>query len=271
MSIQTPTLSKNSTNPDMKITKDEFSIFADAFKGMIQISSHIRDQFCMISSIPPIPAESISKLSMKLPRPKSKKLSNKTLVLDLDNTLICAMSDLVYDPLEIFDGADVRKTSYIDSKKGTEIKLYVIIRPYAIEMLKQLSTYYEIIIFTAANKSYGDAVINLLDPEKTLIDHRLYRDNCIRTEVSYVKDLRIIDRNIDSIVMVDDSISSFYNQMENGICVSRFNCYTNDSELGSLWIFLRQISSANDVRVPIAAKYNLVFFYKIFMMEQSGT
>eukprot|EP00826_Nyctotherus_ovalis_P066965 TRINITY_DN9960_c0_g3_i2.p1 TRINITY_DN9960_c0_g3~~TRINITY_DN9960_c0_g3_i2.p1 ORF type:complete len:238 (-),score=70.05 TRINITY_DN9960_c0_g3_i2:79-792(-) len=232
------------------------------------MSDYIAEQFRLTASLPPATPEVLAKLSVKLPPPKSKKLTNKTLVLDLDNTLVYVMSAQAYEAKKSFKDTDVRSAKYIDPKKGIAIELKIIIRPYAIEMLKQLTGYYEIVIFTAANRQYGDAVINELDPSNTLIDYRLYRDSCIRSNNCYVKDLRILNRKIEWVIMVDDSITSFSSQLENGIFIPPFIGADPDNELGSLWIFLRQITSATDVRVPIAAKYNLSFFYKMYSINK---
>jgi CTD small phosphatase-like protein 2 len=37
---------------------------------------------------------------------------------------------------------------------------------------------FEIIIFTASHKSYADAILDELDPDKNIFSHRLYRNNC---------------------------------------------------------------------------------------------
>ena len=263
--------SPSEANKDSKtnITGEELATFAIAFKDKIRMSDYIAEQFRINASLPPVTPEMIAKLAVKIPPSKNKKLTDKTLVLDLDNTLVYVMTAQAFDSKKIFKDADVRSAKYIDTKKGTTMKLKVIIRPYAIEMIKQLTSYYEILIFTAANKAYGDAVINELDPTNTLIDYRLYRDSCIRSNGSYVKDLRILNRKMESIVMVDDSIAAFSSHLENGIFIPPFTGAEPDNELGALWIFLRQITSATDVRVPIAAKYNLSFFYKMFSIDKA--
>jgi CTD small phosphatase-like protein 2 len=264
-----PAFSEPNKDNETNITSEELATFAVAFKDKIRMSDYIAEQFSINALLPPVTSEMIAKLAVKIPPPKTKKLTNKTLVLDLDNTLVYVMTAQAFDSKKVFKDADVRSAKYIDTKKGITMELRIIIRPYAIEMLKQLTTYYEIIIFTAANKAYGDAVIDELDPTNTLIDYRLYRDSCIRSNSSYVKDLRILDRKMESMVMVDDSIASFSSHLENGIFIPPFAGGEPDNELGALWIFLRQITSATDVRVPIAAKYNLSFFYKMFSINKA--
>lgn len=43
------------------------------------------------------------------------------------------------------------------------------------EFLQELSQLYEIVIFTAGMEEYADWVLNQLDEDKNLIEHRLYR------------------------------------------------------------------------------------------------
>ncbi len=43
------------------------------------------------------------------------------------------------------------------------------------EFLQELSKLYEIVIFTAGMEEYADWVLNQLDEDRKLIEHRLYR------------------------------------------------------------------------------------------------
>ena len=95
-------------------------------------------------------------------------------------------------------------------------------------------------MFTASHKSYADRVIDLIDPENKYIDARLYRENCIQTpEGIFVKDLRVIaNRNLDSLVLVDNAAYSFGYQLENGIPIVPFYDDQNDEELLHLIYYL---------------------------------
>ena len=66
------------------------------------------------------------------------------------------------------------------------------IRPYVHDLLKYASEEFEVIIFTASNKNYADAILAHLDPMKKFVHHRLYRDSCVLHNNHYIKDLRII-------------------------------------------------------------------------------
>jgi len=98
-------------------------------------------------------------------------------------------------------------------------------------MLKEISKYFEIIVFTASHECYASKVIDYLDPEHLYIDHRLYREQCITTDEGvHIKNLRILEkyRNLKDIVLVDNAAYSFGFQLTNGIPIIPFYDNKND-------------------------------------------
>ena len=91
------------------------------------------------------------------------------------------------------------------------------IRPYALTFLKKMSKKWEIIIFTASHQNYANAILDEIDPEGTLIHHRLYRQNCSILNDMYVKDLSLLNRDLSKMVLVDNAAYSYILQMSNGI------------------------------------------------------
>ena len=51
-------------------------------------------------------------------------------------------------------------------------------RPFVEHFLKELSSIYELVIFTASYAQSANVVIDKLDPDKKYISHRIYKDNC---------------------------------------------------------------------------------------------
>jgi CTD small phosphatase-like protein 2 len=80
--------------------------------------------------------------------------------------------------------------------------------------LKEAAKYFEIVIFTAADKLYADKAIELLDPEKKLIKHRLYRNSCMSFNPLLVKDLNILGRDLSKTLIIDNNPSSFAFQVQ---------------------------------------------------------
>lgn len=83
-----------------------------------------------------------------------------------------------------------------------------------------MSKLFEIIIFTASHKSYANQIIDKLDPQSKWVTHRLFRDNCVSTQAGmHIKDLRVLNRNLKDLVLVDNAAYSYAFQLDNGIPV----------------------------------------------------
>lgn len=112
--------------------------------------------------------------------------------------------------------------------------------------------HFEVIVFTASNKQYADAILNYIDPENIYFQHRLYREHCIPTaDGVYIKDLRIFqNRDLKDIIIVDNAIYSFGFQLSNGIPIIPFKDDKEDIEFDCLIGYLEKIKDVPDFRVP---------------------
>ena len=117
------------------------------------------------------------------------------------------------------------------------------VRPYTREALKELSKFFEIIIFTASHSCYANVVLDYLDPQNKYISHRLFRENCIQTkEGVYVKDLRIFhNRDLKNIILIDNAAYSFAFQVNNGIPIVPYYHGQDDLELKSMIPYLKSL------------------------------
>jgi CTD small phosphatase-like protein 2 len=120
------------------------------------------------------------------------------------------------------------------------------------EFLEKASKQFEIFVFTASLKVYADAVLNFLDPDGRIFKKRFYRENCIRIgNKAYVKDLRIFaNRKLENVILVDNSMYSFTNQLSNGVLINSFYNDKEDRELFNLLNYLENfLKDAGDVRL----------------------
>ncbi len=130
------------------------------------------------------------------------------------------------------------------------------IRPGARQLLAELSQNFQIMIFTASHESYADEVINYLDPRHEHVQHRLYRRNCeYIDEGYYVKDLRILGRDLSRTVLIDNAAYSYCFQIENGIPILPYYEGKNDYELNALKNYLMNLKG--DVRVANRKMFKL--------------
>ena len=174
------------------------------------------------------------------------KSNKKTLILDLDETLIHSDLDLIYKNHII--------TLYFDSEDDDEknIPIPLILRPVLFDFLNYAKEKFELIIFTASHKNYADKIIDYIEKEKKYFSLRLYREHCIFIKPGlYIKDLRIFkNRDLKNIVLIDNSIFSFAHQLSNGILVTSFYNDDNDFFLYNLKEYLSYcIEDCKDVRI----------------------
>ena len=111
---------------------------------------------------------------------------------------------------------------------------YFLVRPGVIDLLKELNTYYEIDIFTAALKNYADNIINKLDKDNKYISYRLYRCHCTYEDGKSVKKLSLIGRDLNKIVFVDDLERNAKYNPQNLVLVSKWTDDVYDNEIINL-------------------------------------
>ena len=189
---------------------------------------------------------SISNYNINNNRAKSVNEKNKkTLILDLDETLVHS----AFSPFT--RKSDIELNIYIE---GENRMLYVLKRPYVDRFLLELSSLYEIVIFTASISPYANPLLDELDKNKC-IKYRLFREHCTYENGIYIKDLKIFDRKINNMIIIDNNPLSYNNNIENGIPILSWYENANDDELLKLLPILKYMSNPNldDVR-PIINK-----------------
>ncbi|KAJ3441515.1 nuclear lim interactor-interacting factor-related [Anaeramoeba flamelloides] len=148
-----------------------------------------------------------------LPFPSLDKKGKFTLCLDLDQTLISSSfaENKNYD------------FSFEFKHQGKNWKVFVTKRPHLDEFLLKCSQMFEVVVFTASLKDYANSILDRLDPEKKMISHRLYQESCSNFPEGYLKDLSILGREMDKIIIVDDTPFSYSRNQRNAIPVKPFH------------------------------------------------
>lgn len=71
-----------------------------------------------------------------------------------------------------------------------------------------MSTYYELVVFTAGLKDYADWILDDLD-RTGFIQYRLYRDHCKFKHGVYLKDLTKLGRHLSKVIIIDNIEENF--------------------------------------------------------------
>lgn len=219
---------------------------------------HLKQTFIALKAVrnlKKIPKEKI--LDKKLNLVKSfQHEGRKTVIFDLDETLVhCVGMNRGHVALPV------------KFPNGKSCLAGVNIRPYAKECLEVASKLFEVIVFTASHKCYADVIIDYLDPQHKFIHHRLYREHCVQINSVNVKDLRIINRRIQDIVIIDNSVFSFAFHLDNGVPIITWMKNPYDKELYSLIPYFNVIADAEDVREINRSLFHLDTYCEDFCNE----
>lgn len=162
------------------------------------------------------------------------------LVLDLDETL-------VHSSFKPISNADFIIPVEIDN---TVHQVYVLKRPFVDKFMKEMGQLYEVVIFTASLSKYADPVMDLLDVHK-VVRWRLFREHCTNHKGNYVKDMARVGRELNQIIIIDNSPASYLFHPENAIPIESWFDDPNDTELNDLIPFLQECAKAKDVLIPL--------------------
>ncbi|EXX52382.1 Nem1p [Rhizophagus irregularis DAOM 197198w] len=135
------------------------------FKSKKQLQQQITSS--SVDSISPLKAanSSIRLRNNSKTSTQSFMMKTKTLILDLDETLIHSTSR--------GSRADAHMIEVMVDNHAC--LYYVYKRPHVDHFLKKVSEWYKVVIFTASMPEYADPVIDWLDPNKNLICNRFFR------------------------------------------------------------------------------------------------
>lgn len=166
----------------------------------------------------------------------NKDKGKKTLVLDLDETL-------VHSSFKPVPNADFVMAIELE---GEIHHVYVRKRPGVDEFLRRVGEQFEVVLFTASLSKYADPLLDKLDIHN-VIRARLFREACVQHYGNYVKDLSQLGRDLASTIIIDNSPYSYIFQPDNAVPISSWFNDQNDRQLLELLPFLEEIIHVDDV------------------------
>lgn len=179
-----------------------------------------------------------------LPPQAADVAGKKCLVLDLDETLVHSSFTEIWNA-DFVIAVDV---------EGTVHDVYVAKRPGVDEFIKRVSELFEVVVFTASVSKYGDPLLDRLDPNH-LVHHRLFRESCLQVEGSYIKNLAWLGRDINDVVIIDNSPSAYSLQPFNAVPVSSWFSDVHDNELIDMLPILEDLAAKSVTDVSKHLQY----------------
>lgn len=186
------------------------------------------------------------------------------LFLDLDETLIhtehfLEKNENRYDKTFLMP--------FINSQgEKEEEKMGVYIRPGVYDFLDWVKNYFKLVIFTAAQKSYAEKVLEVTELSK-YFEFVYAREYSISVKGFAVKDLSIFNSKYEKLnsLIVDNNIFSFANSLSQGVLISSFYDDKTDEEFGELRSYIEKnlINNIDDLE-KINDEY---YMYKELMMN----
>ncbi len=231
------------SEPEQKPKKREVTPLPLPAPYQNKISEELRRYFDSLRGFEPIPLEYLERFNVKITPLRPPR---KTLILDLDGTLICPTRGIALSDSSPEVG---RVRLPHQGKEREDSVVEFLVRPFTYRLLKIMHIFYEIVVFSASRTAYANAIVQYLDPKRRYIDYVLHRSNCIMTREHVIKDLRILqNRKMEDMVILDNSVISFASQLENGVYVPTYKGSADDKELLTITDFLKDIAEVKDVR-----------------------
>ena len=201
----------------------------------------------VVGSLPKPDPHLFPERKVNLPPPTKAK----TVVFDLDETLVHRCDSL----------KDAEVVLPVELPSGEVTSVGVNIRPFALQTLVELSQDWEVVVFTASQRCYADAVLDYLDRGRGVVAHRLYREHCLHFGSVTIKDLRVLShRPLSTVVIIDNAASNFAYQLDNGIPIRPWRSSLKDRELVKLTAFLKKLYLVPDVRTELRKVFDLEHF-----------
>lgn len=181
------------------------------------------------------------------------------LVLDMDECLVHSkfVNEVEYRQSEYRPNALQQYDDTFEIVMDDGERAIVHKRPGLDRFLEEASKHFDVYVFTAGLEAYGKPILDELDPKGTLFAGRFFRESCQQRKGMFLKDLRVVRKDLSKIILVDNNPVSFLLQPSNGIPVPSFYDDAGDRTLDSLTKVLASLRELEDVRPRLHQLFRL--------------
>ncbi|KAF3405382.1 Nuclear envelope morphology protein 1 [Talaromyces pinophilus] len=239
-------------------------ITAESLKSpMSQSASHHRLTKYPHAPAPPRPLVPVRQPSYTMRttgRQAPTRVPQKTLVLDLDETLIHSLAKggrmSSGHMVEVKLAGPVSTTGEPTATLAPQhpILYYVHKRPHCDEFLRKVCKWYKLVVFTASVQEYADPVIDWLEQERKFFQARYYRQHCTLRNDAFIKDLSSVEPDLSKVMILDNSPTSYIFHEDNAIPIKGWISDPTDNGLLNLIPMLEALQYVTDVRAFLALR-----------------
>ncbi|XP_067890875.1 carboxy-terminal domain RNA polymerase II polypeptide A small phosphatase 1-like isoform X2 [Heterodontus francisci] len=173
--------------------------------------------------------------------------NNTSLLVDGKRSIIQTSVNYLLPEVQVQDSG--KKCVVIDLDETlvhSSFKVYVLKRPYVDEFLKRMGELFECVLFTASLSKYADPVADLLD-KWGAFRVRLFRESCVFHQGNYVKDLSRLGRDLNKLLIIDNSPASYVFHPNNAVPIASWFDDMSDTELLDLIPFFERLSKEENI------------------------
>lgn len=181
-------------------------------------------------------------------------LTQKTLIIDLDETLIHSMAK--GGRMSTGHMVEVKLNTIVGVNAGPQhpILYYVHKRPHCDDFLRRVCKWYNLVVFTASVQEYADPVIDWLEQERKFFSGRYYRQHCTYRHGAFIKDLTSVEPDLSKVMILDNSPLSYMFHQDNAIPIEGWINDPTDNDLLHLMPLLEGLQYVTDVRALLALR-----------------
>lgn len=233
---------------------------------------------------------------MTLERPLSSTITDKVIVLDLDETLVHSYANSetleLYDKLGLGKISDLSHRTYLmqirdalnssDHPRGEGVitKIWGVIRPHTKEFLLFCFSYFKaVIVWSAGTKKYVHDIVKIIFSDMPQPHAVLTRNDCTKIDDYHDKNLNKLFNHgelgryagPENTLIIDDREVSFSSCPNNGVIIPGYNPHPSISSIKSddiallqlrAWFLRSDIKTAKDVR-GLKKSIDEIFSHKI--------
>ncbi|KAH8239928.1 hypothetical protein KR032_009404, partial [Drosophila birchii] len=176
-----------------------------------------------------------------------QRVAKKTLVLDMDETLITAWFNREGDHRQLPPNVP-HDFKFFLSDHQCKGDVYVYKRPHVDRFLNYVSRWYDLVVFTCGTEDYASPILDFLDNGRGILTERFYRHNTVDVAGLKAKYISLCSPDIANVLLLDNSNIECSFNAGNCIPISSYRIGQKDEALLDLLPFLDALRFTRDVR-----------------------